>query len=307
MKHGLLPDIRTTTIFRSPHAFLDRGGNPIMLRADVSLLLKGLTAMYLGHPRCMVSGLPPASDKACSEWVRNIVENGIGIVAMSFEQKIIGHAALFPIGEGICELLIVVAPQKQRNGIGTQLLHSLIQMGYELGFAQIWLSVETNNFVAIHLYNRCGFERLSLCDTSQVEMTLNLKRYSPTVTVTVGKVMNRGVISVRLHEPCRKVVELFLRHHVDVLPVVEESGRLAGVLSQSDLIFKPILHRNVCEIATQDVVSLHESCTIEHAIWLLQSKKLRCIPVVDGEQRVVGSISRRDILAHYIKNYDTAM
>lgn len=305
MKHAQCPDISTTTIYRSPHAFLDRGGNPIMLRADVPELLDDLTRMYLAYqPRGTFSGLPPVADKACITWVKDITATSIGLMAMSFEHTVVGHAALFPIRDGTCELLIVVMPQKQHNGIGTQLLHSLIQMGYEVGFSQIWLSVEKSNFVAIHLYTRCGFERLAFTDSAQVEMTLDLKRYSPTVTVKVGKVMNRGVIMVRLHDSCKQVVELFLKNNVDVLPVVNDDGVLAGILSQTDLIFKPILHHKVCEIATQDVVSLPESCTIEHAIWLLQAKRLRCIPVVDAHNRVVGSISRRDILAHYFKTYE---
>jgi CBS domain-containing protein/RimJ/RimL family protein N-acetyltransferase len=276
-----------------------------MLRADVPELHEDLTRMYLAYqPRGKFSGLPPVADKACIKWVKDITETSIGLMAMSFEHTVIGHAALFPIRDGVCELLIVVMPQKQHNGIGTQLLHSLIQMGYEVGFSQIWLSVEKSNFVAIHLYNRCGFERLAFTDSAQVEMTLDLKRYSPTVNIKVGKVMNRGVIMVRLHDSCKRVVELFLKNNVDVLPVVNDDGVLAGVLSQTDLIFKPILHHKVCEIATQDVVFLHESCTIEHAIWILQTKRLRCIPVVDANHRVVGSISRRDILAHYFKTYE---
>jgi diamine N-acetyltransferase len=305
MKHAKCPDIQNTTIYRAPYAFLDRGGNPIMLRADVPELLDNLTQMYLTYqPRGTFSGLPPVSDPACIKWVKEITETSVGLMAMSFEHKVIGHATLFPIRDGTCELLIVVEPQKQHNGIGTQLLHSLIQMGYEVGFSQIWLSVEKNNFVAIHLYNRCGFERSAFTDSTQVEMTLNLKRYSPTVNVTVNKVMNRGVIMVRLHDSCKQVVELFLKNNVDVLPVVNDDGVLAGILSQTDLIFKPILHHKVCEIATQDVVFVHESCTIEHAIWLLQAKRLRCIPVVDGHHKVVGSIGRRDILAYYFKTYE---
>ena len=305
MKHTKFPDIKNTSIYRAPPAFLDRGGNPIMLRADVPELLDNLTHMYLSYqPRGMFSGLPPVADSACIKWVKEITETSVGLMAMSFEHKVVGHAALFPIGDGTCELLIVVVPQKQHNGIGTQLMHSLIQMGYEVGFSQIWLSVEKNNFVAIHLYNRCGFERSDFTDSTQVEMILDLKRYSPTVSITVGKVMNRGVILVRLHDSCKQVVELFLKNYVDVLPVVNDDGVLAGILSQSDLIFKPILHHKVCEIATQDVVSLHETCTLEHAIWVLQTKRLRCIPVVDGEHKVVGSLSRRDILAHYFKTYE---
>lgn len=306
MKQTPCPDIECTTIYRSPHAFLDRGGNPIMLRADVPDLLDDLTRMYLAYPlRGTFSGLPPVDDKACVKWVKEITGTSIGLMTIS-EHQVVGHAALFPIRDGICELLIVVVPEKQHNGIGTQLMRSLIQMGCEVGFSRIWLTVNKNNFVAHHLYNRCGFERSAFTDGDEVEMTLDLQRYTPIVKVTVGKVMNRGVIMVGMHDSCKQVVELFLKNNVDVLPVVNDDGRLAGILSQSDLIFKPILNHKVCEIATQEVVFLHDSCTMEHAIWLLQTKRLRCIPVVDENHRVVGSISRRDILRHYFKTYQSS-
>jgi hypothetical protein len=132
MKHAQCPDIQNTTISRAPHAFLDRGGNPIMLRADVPELLGDLTRMYLLYePRGTFSGLPPVPDNACITWVKEICQTSAGLMAMSFEHKVAGHAALFPIRDGICELLIVAVPQKQHNGIGTQLLHSLIRKNRE--------------------------------------------------------------------------------------------------------------------------------------------------------------------------------
>ena len=300
-----LPAIDNTTIYRAPHAFLDRRGNPVMLRAVETQFLEEITEMYLAYqPRGTFSGLPPVKDEACIKWVQHITENSIGLMAMSCDQKVIGHAAIFPIRDGTCEILIVVLPQNQRSGIGTQLMRSLIQTGREVGFTRIWLTVDKSNFVAIHLYNRCGFERSVFDEGSQVEMTLDLRRYMPTVNVPVSCVMNRRVLTVGLHDSCKQVVELFLKNHVDVLPVVDDDGVLAGILSQTDLIFKPILNHKVCEIATQEVVSLHEDCTIEHAIWILQTKKLRSLPVVDHDNRVVGSIGRREILAHYIQTYE---
>jgi CBS domain-containing protein len=304
MKTAVLPDIHDSTIFRTPHVFLDKRGAPVIVRACEPQFLSGLTAMYLAFsPRASIGGVPPVDDGECSAWVRRITTGTASLIALSFDGPVIGHAVLFPIRKRMCELLIVVAPPFQKSGIGTQMMRCIIQLGYELGFSKIWLSVHRTNFVALHLYNKCGFECLSFTDSPQVEMLLDLKRYHPTANIRVADAMNRNVLTVPAGSTCRQAVELFLKNTVDALPVVTRDNRLAGIISQTDLIFKANLHRRVCEVATMEVVSLHENCTIDKAIHLLQTRKLRSIPVVDTSHRVVGIIGRRDILAHYFRTY----
>ncbi len=275
-----------------------------MVRPFDPQFFKGLTQMYLAYsPSASIGGVPPVKNTACIKWARRITTDTISLIALSFDGQVIGHAVLFPMQTKVCELLIVVAPPFQKNGIGTQMMRCIIQLAYELGFEKIWLSVSKTNFVALHLYNKCGFERLSFTDSPQVEMTLKLKRYHPTANIKVSEAMNRNVITVNARDSCRQAVQLFLDNAVDVLPVVGDGKKLTGIISQTDLIFKSNLHRQVCEVATMEVVSLHKSCTLDTAIRLLQTRKLRSIPVVDARNRVVGIIGRRDILAHYFKTY----
>jgi len=293
-----------STIFRTPNVFLDKKGGPVMVRPFEPQFLKGLTQMYLAYsPRASIGGVPPVNNRTCIQWVRKITTGTINLVALSFERLVIGHAVLFPMQKKVCELLIVIAPLFQHSGIGTQMMRCIIQLGYELGFEKIWLSADKTNFVALHLYNKCGFERLSFTDSPQVEMTLELKRYHPTANIKVADAMNCSVITVHAEDSCRQAVQVFLDNAVDVLPVVGDGKKLLGIISQTDLIFKSNLHRRVCEVATMEVVSLHENCTLDKAIRLLQTRKLRSIPVVDARHRVVGIIGRRDILAHYFKTY----
>lgn len=293
-----------STIFRTPHVFLDKRGAPVIVRSYEPQFLSGLTHMYRAFtPRASIGGVPPVDDSECAAWVRRITIGTASLIALSFDGPVLGHTVLLPMRKGICELLIVVDPPYQKSGIGTQMMRCIIQLGYELGFLKIWLSVHRTNFTALHLYNKCGFECLAFTDSPQVEMLLDLQRYHPTANVRVADAMNRTVLTVPAENSCRQAVELFLNNAVDALPVVTGDNRLAGIISQTDLIFKANLHRRVCEVATMDVVSLHEDCTIDTAIRLLQRRRLRSIPVVDAKRRVVGSISRRDILAHYFKTY----
>jgi CBS domain-containing protein len=54
----------------------------------------------------------------------------------------------------------------------------------------------------------------------------------------VKDLMTRDVVTVAAREPYREVVALMDRHRVSVLPVVDERGRLVGVVSSSDLLLK---------------------------------------------------------------------
>ncbi len=308
MKTAALTNIHDSTIFRTPHVFLDKRGAPVIVRAYDPQFLSGLTAMCLAFsPRASIDGVPPVDDSECAAWVRRITTGTTSLIALSFDGPVIGYTVLLPMRKRICELFIVVAPLFQKSGIGTQMMRCIIQLGYELGFSKIWLSVHRTNFVALHLYNKCGFDCVSFTDSPQVEMLLDLKRYHPTANISIADAMNRNVITVPAGHSCRQAAELFLKNAVDALPVVTPDNRLAGIISQTDLIFKANLHRRVCEVATMEVVSLHEHCTIDKAIRLLQTRKLRSIPVVDARHRVVGIIGRRDILAHYFRTYPGAL
>lgn len=291
-----------STIFRSPNVFLDKKGFPVIVRAFEPRFLPDLTAMYLAYtPRASIGGVPPARDSDCIDWVRRLTTGSAGLIAISFAGQVIGHAVLLPMKKKICELLIVIAPLFQKSGIGTQMMHGIVQLGFELGFSKIWLSVHKTNFVALHLYNKSGFECLSFTDSPQIDMALDLKRFHPTARIRVAEAMNQEVITIGKDAPCRKAVEVFLQSGVEALPVVDGGNALAGIVSQTDLMFKPRLRRPVGDIATREVVTLHEHCTLDKAIRLLQKRNLRSIPVLDAKRRVVGIISRRDILAHFFK------
>ena len=55
--------------------------------------------------------------------------------------------------------------------------------------------------------------------------------------LTARDIMNTNVIKVRENDTLKKLAELFLTHHISGAPVVDENGRLVGVVTESDLIF----------------------------------------------------------------------
>ncbi len=296
------PRAEESTIYRKPRAFISKKGEAILIRTLDEKSCQGLIAMYLAfQPKNSFQGLPPVLDAACIKWVQHMIGNGVNIVALAFGDGVVGHAALFPMDNEVCEMFVVVSPLFQNYGIGTQLTRCSVQLAYEIGFERIWLPVESRNVRARHVYRKCGFENLD-GDTRELEMGLDLKRYHALVQSTVSGIMNRNVITISHNQSCKDALEIFVSQRVTSLPVVDEHGELMGIISETDLMFPSNITRNVSDIETMEVVTVHEECTIAKVVRMFESKRIRCIPVVDRQKKLVGVVGRKDVLAYYAKN-----
>jgi CBS domain-containing protein/GNAT superfamily N-acetyltransferase len=293
-----------STIRGLPQAFISKKGEAILVQTLDAKTSDGLLKMYLAYrPRNSFQGLPPLTDDACSKWVQHMIGNGVNLVAVAFGEGVVGHTALFPIDDRLCEMLVVVSRQYQNSGIGTHLTRCVVQLSYEIGFEKIWLPVEATNVRARHVYEKCGFDYLPRKDVREREMAIDLTRYHDAVKIDVEKIMNKTVITVHPDDSCRKAVEIFLSNRVGSLPVVDDDGSLVGILSESDLMLPSSSDKNVGDILTRDVLTVRVGCTVAKVIRMFQSKRIRCIPVVDGNDRVVGIIGRKDVLAYYARHW----
>lgn len=78
------------------------------------------------------------------------------------ESAVIGYAGLFALGAQSDVQTIAVDPRWQGTGLGSRLLQSLIDMAHEKGARELLLEVRSDNASAIHMYQRFGFERISI-------------------------------------------------------------------------------------------------------------------------------------------------
>jgi CBS domain-containing protein len=87
------------------------------------------------------------------------------------------------------------------------------------------------------------------------------------------------------------------------LPVLDNAGRPAGILTDRDICRAVALgSRFASAIRVREFMTFHPStCTpampIEDALELMASKKIRRLPVVDGQGRLVGIVSLSDVVA----------
>nr|WSX48468.1 CBS domain-containing protein [Streptomyces sp. NBC_00974] len=124
---------------------------------------------------------------------------------------------------------------------------------------------------------------------------------------TVGDVMTHAVITVDRRTPFKDIVETMRQWRISALPVLSEEGRVAGVVSEADLLLKAQgadESRAVTagRLMTVPAVTVTKDATIPGAARLMARGHLKRLPVVDGDGRLVGVVSRGDLLKIYLRS-----
>jgi CBS domain-containing protein len=125
---------------------------------------------------------------------------------------------------------------------------------------------------------------------------------------SIKDVMTSRVVTVRSDEPVSAAVERLLQYGFSALPVVSASSRLVGMVSLLDVLRYREVHAEegreadervrVAEIMTQEVLSLPATAGTNVVAQRLRSHgELRVLPVVQGG-RLVGVVTRGDLLRH---------
>ncbi len=141
--------------------------------------------------------------------------------------------------------------------------------------------------------------------------------------ITVSDVMTRRVVTASPETTFKEAVSLLERNRVSGLPVVDRTGKLVGIVSEADLLNKAekrepdayVLesrrHRldrsraaalDVGSAMSRDVTSVRADAPIALAAREMHTRGFKRLPVVDGEGRVVGIVSRSDLLKVFLRS-----
>jgi len=85
-------------------------------------------------------------------------------------------------------------------------------------------------------------------------------------------------------------------HSIGGIPIVDNNGLLKGIVTNRDLRFEKNDHRPITEVMTsENLVTTSEGTSLEEAEVILQNYKIEKLPVVDGDFKLIGLITFRDI------------
>lgn len=142
----------------------------------------------------------------------------------------------------------------------------------------------------------------------------------------VGNLMTSDVVSVFPPTPFKDVARLLAEHDISGLPVLDEDDKVLGVISESDLMLRqatlpsePVSrgrrwfgrHRDTAPVRapastaeglmSRPAVTVHADDTIAEAARTMARHRVERLPVVDEEERLVGIVTRRDLLQVFLR------
>jgi CBS domain-containing protein len=121
----------------------------------------------------------------------------------------------------------------------------------------------------------------------------------------VSVLASRPPVTVRPGASIHEAVQLMLRDNIGAL-LVQEDGRLVGILSERDLLLKvvgrvdPSDPRPVSDFMTRRPETVVATDTLAFALHKMDGGSYRHLPVVE-QGRAVGVISVRDVLSHFTR------
>jgi CBS domain-containing protein len=137
----------------------------------------------------------------------------------------------------------------------------------------------------------------------------------------VKDVMTSRVIWMEEDTPFTVIARAFEDARVSAFPVLDQAGRVVGVVSEADLLAKLALadgedgmpgmiggilrHQQVkkagattaAELMTAPPVTVSPEDTVEHAARLMYLRRVKHLPVIDAEGGLAGIVSRADVLS----------
>jgi CBS domain-containing protein len=147
----------------------------------------------------------------------------------------------------------------------------------------------------------------------------------------VMDIMQTSVITIQPDTEIKEIARTLFENKISGVPVVDSSGKLAGIISEGDLLhketnpripdvigflgaliyyrgvkqydsdFKKLIALQASEIMTRDVITINKDATIEEAATLMINRNVKRLPVMENE-KMIGIISRMDVIKTLIED-----
>ena len=138
--------------------------------------------------------------------------------------------------------------------------------------------------------------------------------------------MNRDLVTVKPNTPIADAVKLLVDRRISGLPVIDDDGKLVGIISEADLMWREqgieqppymlflggviyfqnpltydrdlhkVLGQTVGEVMTPHAISISADTLLPTAAKIMHDKKIHRLPVVDENDRPIGIITESDIV-----------
>ncbi|MEU3885081.1 CBS domain-containing protein [Streptomyces sp. NPDC029041] len=145
----------------------------------------------------------------------------------------------------------------------------------------------------------------------------------------VGALMTADVVCAEYGTPFKEVARLLAARRISGLPVVDDDEKVLGVISETDVMARQAETRDPSEprrllrrprwtpgsrarrtkaqaltagqLMSRPAITVHSDATVVEAARVMAQHRVERLPVVDDEERLVGIVTRRDLLEVFLR------
>lgn len=138
------------------------------------------------------------------------------------------------------------------------------------------------------------------------------------IKAVVKDIMTTSVVAVRRDASFKEMAAMLRSRRISAFPVIDDSGRVIGVVSESDLLVKEAVLADgssllaalrhireddkatgitAAELMTAPAITIGPDAPVEEAARVMYDRRVKRLPVVDVTGRLRGIVSRVDVLA----------
>jgi len=140
----------------------------------------------------------------------------------------------------------------------------------------------------------------------------------------VSDVMNRDVVVVSPRMPLKEVARVLVNHHFSGVPVIDDDGKVLGVVSEGDILVKERAPGSATSIfgraleletwagkhqardaggaMTAPAVTIGPARSVSEAAGLMLDRSVNRLPVVDADGKLVGIVTRADLVRAFVRD-----
>ncbi len=170
----------------------------------------------------------------------------------------------------------------------TSFLTNNIKLNIPIVSAAMDTVTEADVAISIALEGGLGFIHKNMKIEAQAEQVRKVKRSQS------GLILDP--ITLEIHSTVRDAEKIMREYRIGGIPVVDENGKLVGIITNRDLRFQKDMDASVEKIMTKEnLITASEGITLDQAEGTLKRYKIEKLPIVNKKGKLTGLITFKDI------------
>lgn len=164
-----------------------------------------------------------------------------------------------------------------------------IQLNIPIVSAAMDTVTEAEMAIAMALEGGLGFIHKNMSIEAQADQVRKVKRSQS------GMILDP--VTLLINSTVRDAEKIMREYKIGGIPVIDENGKLLGIITNRDLRFQKDMSMPVEKIMTKEnLITAPEGITLEKAEVILQQYKIEKLPVVNKKGKLTGLVTYKDIL-----------